>query len=77
LRWDRAQGGDAYFNPDGWWCEYGTLAPGDSVTVTFAVQYTQISGYAPPVVAMVGCATIVPQVGGIPPTFTCAASALA
>jgi uncharacterized repeat protein (TIGR01451 family) len=66
-------------SPDGLWCEYShgaELAPGASVTMTLGAQLTAVSGYTPPVVAMVGCATIPSQVGGVPFTLTCAASAL-
>jgi uncharacterized repeat protein (TIGR01451 family) len=66
-------------SPDGLRCEYGygdELAPGASVTMTLGAQLTAVSGYTPPVVAMVGCATIPSQVGGVPFTLTCAASAL-
>lgn len=64
-------------SPDGLWCEYSRgLDPGESVTMTLGVQLTQVYGYNPPITAMVGCATIVPQVGGILPIYTCAASAL-
>jgi uncharacterized repeat protein (TIGR01451 family) len=63
--------------PDGLWCEYGCgeeLAPGASVTMTLGAQLTLGWDDTAPVVAMVGCAAIAPQVGGS--TFSCAASAL-
>jgi hypothetical protein len=64
--------------PDGLRCEYGRdLAPGASVTMTLGVQITRVDGDDPPAWTMVGCATILPQVGATPPPPTCAASALA
>jgi uncharacterized repeat protein (TIGR01451 family) len=65
-------------SPDGLWCEYGReLAPGASVTMTLRVQMRQVDGSNPPVWTMLGCATILPRVGGTPPPHSCAASALA
>src|SRR5438105_112188 len=73
-----APGQAGFPSPDGLWCEYGwELAPGASVTMTLRVQIPQVDGDNPPVWTIMGCATIQPRVGGVPPTPTCAASALA